>query len=199
MYDEEYLHVEYGESLEVKRSLQTTIAKDMVCNAIVDNKSCENFASNYIAEKLKSQPSNRQDPYKLQWLNKDNEKIYGVMLFRWKFPTFTMPCQYDHRALYDGYANTCTFLKDVIEINLAPLPLNEFNDGKKEFKQLGLSLAKEPFKKKTKLYISRLDPKPPWEDVTINFSLGLLWTRKLKDSKMVVEDKSSKMAHFIIW
>jgi len=53
--------------------------------------------------------------------------------------------------------------------------------------------------KKTKLYIPRPVPKPPWEDVTIDFSLGLLWTQKLKDSKKVVEDKSSKMAHFIIW
>jgi len=32
------------------------------------------------------------------------------------------------------------------KIILAPLPFNEFNDRKEEFKLLGLSLAKEPFK-----------------------------------------------------
>jgi hypothetical protein len=43
---------------------------------------------------------------------------------------------------------------------------------------------------KAKLYMPLPIPKPPWEDVTIDFFHGLLWTQKLKDSKMVVEDKS---------
>jgi len=66
IFDEENIPAEYGESLETERSLQTTTARDMVCNVIVDYKSCENVASNYIAKKLKSQPINHQDPYKLQ-------------------------------------------------------------------------------------------------------------------------------------
>ena len=65
IYDEEYLPAEYGESLEVNRILQTTTTKnelwlghnffhahytsqDMVCNVIVNNKRCENVASNNI-------------------------------------------------------------------------------------------------------------------------------------------------------
>ena len=90
IYDEEYLHVEYGESFEVKRSMQTTIAKeerrvghdifhthctsqDMTSNDIIDNRRCENVASNYIVEKLKSQSIEHQNPYKLKWPNKDNK------------------------------------------------------------------------------------------------------------------------------
>jgi len=65
-----------------------------------------------MVENLKLPTKDHLHPYKVQWLNKDNER----------------PCQYDRRALYDGYANTCTFVKDVIDIKLAPLPLNEFND-----------------------------------------------------------------------
>ena len=76
--------------LKVKKSLQTTSAKeepwlghdifqthftsqDMTCNDIIDNKICENVAPNYLTEKLKSQPIEHQDAYKLQWLNNDNE------------------------------------------------------------------------------------------------------------------------------
>jgi len=187
LYGREYAPTEYDESLEVEKSLQTTTTKDMDCNVIVDNKSCENVASNYIAEKFKSQPIEHQDPYKLQWLNKDNEvkvsqhdiasfsirKNYKQRLWFDVIPMdgyhilHERPWQYDRYALYNGYANTCTFGKDVIEIKLAPLPLNEFNDRKDEYKLLGLSIAKEQFKDKTKLCLLRPIPKPPWEVVII--------------------------------
>jgi hypothetical protein len=153
LYDEEYDSFEYGESLEVEISLQTTTDKDMVCNVIIDNKSGENVASNYIVEKSKSRSIEHQDPCKLQWLNKHNEvKVsqHSIISFSignnykenlWcdviSLHTWS-PCHFDHRALYDGYANTCTFVKDVIDIKLAPLQLNEFNDRKVEFKLLGL-------------------------------------------------------------
>jgi len=191
--------------LEVKSSLQTTIAKeelwlghdifhthctlqDMDCNDIFVNKRCENIVSNYMVEKLKL--PTKEHP---QWHKKDNkiivsqhsivsfsignnykEYLWGDVIFMdtWR------PCQYDHCPLYNGYANTYTFVKDVIEIKLAPLPLNKFNDGKEEFKLLGLSFIKKPFKDKTKLFLLRLVPKPPWENVGTDFVLGILWTRQ---------------------
>jgi hypothetical protein len=206
VYDEEYLPVEYDESLEVIKSLQTTTAKeelwlghdifnthftpqDMASNDIVDNRSCENVASNYIAEKLKSQLINHKDPYKLEWLNKDNEvkvsqhsavsfpisKNYKERLLWDVMDTcyihLRRPWQYDRHTLYDGYANIYTFLKDEIKIKLTRLPLNEFNDRKEEFNLLGLSLAKEPFKDKTKLCLLRPVPKPPCENVGTYFVL----------------------------
>jgi hypothetical protein len=61
IYDEEHLPVEYGESLEVERSLQTSTNKDRVCNVIIDNKSGENVASNYIEEELKFPMINHPD------------------------------------------------------------------------------------------------------------------------------------------
>jgi len=84
IYDGEYLPAEYGESMEVKRSLQTTITKEELwvghgifqthCTSQdMDNKRCENIASNHIAEKLKFQLIEHQDPYNLQWLNKNDE------------------------------------------------------------------------------------------------------------------------------
>jgi len=53
--------------------LQTTTAKDMVCDVIIDNKFFENIAPNYIAEELKFPLIKHPYPYKLQWLNKDDE------------------------------------------------------------------------------------------------------------------------------
>ncbi|KEH24158.1 hypothetical protein MTR_7g105270 [Medicago truncatula] len=164
IYDEEYVLAEYGEYLEIEKSFQTSINKDMVFNVIIDNKSGENVASNYIEEELKFRMINHQDPYKLQWLNKD----YEVKVSQHSIISFSIdknykenvrcdvipmdtchthlgrPWQYDHRALYDGYTNINTFVKYV---------------------------TKEPLKDTTKLYMFRPIPKPPWEVVSMDFSL----------------------------
>jgi len=40
-------------------------------------------------------------------------------------------------------------------------------------------------------------PQGTWEDVSLAFITGLLRTQRYKDSIMVVEDRFSKMAHFV--
>jgi hypothetical protein len=103
------------------------------------------------------------------------------------------PWQYDRHTLYDGYANIYTFLKDEIKIKLTRLPLNEFNDRKEEFNLLGLSLAKEPFKDKTKLCLLRPVPKPPWKMLELILSLeyfGLI-NRSILES--LLEDEQGNL------
>jgi hypothetical protein len=151
VYDEEYLPVEYDESLEVRKSLQTTTAKEeLLLGHDIFNTHFTDMASNDITD----------NNYKENvWCDVIPMDTCHINLGR--------PCQYDRRALYDGYVNTCFFVKDVIEIKLAPLPVNEFNDGEEVFKLLGLSLTKEPFKDKTKSCLLRPVPRPPWENVIV--------------------------------
>ncbi|MCH86529.1 gag-pol poly protein [Trifolium medium] len=130
------------------------------------------------------------------------------------------PWQYDCRVHQDCYANTYFFIKDGIKIKLTPLPPSELDKNKNKSKALVSLNTKAQFTEAVEevqtmcfesnqevvlpvkieqlladymgLYMPLQVPKPPWENVSMDFVLRLPQTQKQKDSIMVVTDKFFK-------
>lgn len=107
-----------------------------VCDVIIDNGSCENVVSSYMVEKLDLPTQIHPHPYSLHWLNKGST----VKVDKRCLVTFSIgqkyqdqvwcdvvpmdachlllgrPWQYDRQVLYDGYANTYSFVKDGVNV-----------------------------------------------------------------------------------
>jgi len=129
IYDEEYVPIEYGESLKVKESLQTTTDKEESCikhNIFNTSNTSEEKVCGIIIDSRSFE-----------------NVVSNNMVEKSKLPTKEPPHPYNLPCLNKDN-------EDVIEIKLAPLLLNEFNEGEEEFKPVGLLVAKEIFKKKTK-------------------------------------------------
>ena len=88
--DEEITYEDQGESLVIRRSLNSMQAQEdswlrsnifhtkctsqgKVCNVIIDGGSCENVVSNDMVQKLNLKTEKHPRPYKLSWFRKGNE------------------------------------------------------------------------------------------------------------------------------
>lgn len=154
LYDKEYVPFDSSEPLKMRRFSHTTTTKEesiLKHNIIHTNTSQGKVFDIIIDSKF------------------FENVVSNNMIEKSKLPTKENPHPYNLQFLNKDN-------EDVIEIKLAPLLLNEFNKGKDECKSLELLVTKEPLKHTSKLCMSRPIPKPPWEVVSMDFSLGLLWS-----------------------
>jgi hypothetical protein len=140
--DVEYL-VE-GESLVARSALSAQVKEDDMEQQreklIIDGGSCTNVASTILVEKLNLPTLKHPKQYKLQWLNdcgevKVNKRVLvSFSIGRYKdevlcdvVPTHVghillgRPWQFDRKAIYDGFKNRHSFVKDNRTITLVPL------------------------------------------------------------------------------
>uniref|UniRef100_A0A2N9G5D8 Protein kinase domain-containing protein n=1 Tax=Fagus sylvatica TaxID=28930 RepID=A0A2N9G5D8_FAGSY len=157
--EEEITYADRGEAFVVQRSLKVTYVEDewlrnnifhtrctshgKFCNVIIDGGSCENVVATTIVEKLKLKTEDHPEPYKLQWLRKDNE----VKVNKRCFVEFSIgknykdavvcdivpmdachlllgrPWQYGRKTKYDGFKNTYSFENDGVKVLLVPLKM----------------------------------------------------------------------------
>nr|GEV47197.1 hypothetical protein [Tanacetum cinerariifolium] len=182
--------------------------KGKVCTVIVDGGICDNMVAKTMVDKLKLPVQDHPEPYQLTWLKKGNV----VRVTQWCLVHFSIgntytdevwrevitmdAChlllgrlwQYDRHTKHNGFRNTYSFSKDGLNIVIAPLDIHDSPASvmivtKSEFILFPI--------------IKRCILNGPWEDVSLDFVLGLLCTQRQKDSVMVVVDRFSKMAHFV--
>ncbi|XP_071714018.1 uncharacterized protein [Rutidosis leptorrhynchoides] len=116
-------------------------SKGKVCSMIIDGGSCENVVSVEMVEKLGLQTEDHPEPFKLTWLKRGNNvKVSKRCLFHFSIGNkyqdkvwcevipmdachllLGRPWQFARKTKHDGYRNTYNFIKDGVNITLAPL------------------------------------------------------------------------------
>lgn len=118
---------------------------------IIDGGSFENVVAAQMVKKLSLKTEKHPHPYKLSWLQKDNEiKVNQRCLVSFSIGQnyrdevwcdvapmdachllLGRPWQYDRRTIHDGYKNTYTFIKDGFKVVLGS---SKFEHGEKASK-----------------------------------------------------------------
>ncbi|KAL5568451.1 hypothetical protein UlMin_025026 [Ulmus minor] len=114
--------------------------KDLVCDVIIDNGSCENFVSKAMVKALQLPSNKHSHPYRLGWVRKGVEskvtdtckvplsigKVYAEEVVCDMIDMDTChillgrPWQFDRDVTYKGKANTCSFTWHGREVILLP-------------------------------------------------------------------------------
>ncbi|KAK1630412.1 hypothetical protein QYE76_004727 [Lolium multiflorum] len=169
------------------------VGPDKACKVIIDGGSCRNLASKELCTKLKLKYLPHPHPYYIQWLSDNGE----MKEFSDVFPEAQQDyhhCEESHAGGLMGHfgrEKTLLMLADHFYWPKMRRDVDRYvrrcitcNKSKSKLKPHGL-------------YTPLPAPTTPWEDISMDFVLGLPRTKRGHDSIFVVVDRFSKMSHFI--
>nr|GEZ87138.1 RNA-directed DNA polymerase [Tanacetum cinerariifolium] len=191
--------------------------KGKVCTVIIDGGSCDNMVATSMVEKLGLDVQDHPEPYQLTWLKKGSfVKFQDV--FSDDIPT-GLPLMRDIQHCIDFIPGSTIPNKPARAVNKMivkyQFPIPRFDDlidqlhRARIFSKIDLRSGyhqirmrpgdewKTTFKTRDGLYEWMVMPFAPWEDISLDFVVGLPRIQRHKDSIMVVVDRFSKMAHFV--
>ncbi|KAK1608176.1 hypothetical protein QYE76_031849 [Lolium multiflorum] len=183
------------------------VGPDKACKVIIDGGSCRNLASKELCTKLKLKYLPHPHPYYIQWLSDNGEMKVNHMVrvefaigpnlatcFRRRYPQDYHHCEESHAGGLMGHfgrEKTLLMLADHFYWPKIRRDMDRYvrrcitcNKSKSKLKPHGL-------------YTPLPAPTTPWEDISMDFVLGLPRTKRGHDSIFVVVDRFSKMSHFI--
>ncbi|KAK1611049.1 hypothetical protein QYE76_034722 [Lolium multiflorum] len=183
------------------------VGPDKACKVIIDGGSCRNLASKELCTKLKLKYLPHPHPYYIQWLSDNGEMKVNHMVrvefaigpnlatcFRKRYPQDYHHCEESHAGGLMGHfgrEKTLLMLADHFYWPKMRRDVDRYvrrcitcNKSKSKLKPHGL-------------YTPLPAPTTPWEDISMDFVLGLPRTKRGHDSIFVVVDRFSKMSHFI--
>ncbi|KAK1632600.1 hypothetical protein QYE76_006915 [Lolium multiflorum] len=186
------------------------VGPDKACKVIIDGGSCRNLASKELCTKLKLKYLPHPHPYYIQWLSDNGEMKVNHMVrvefaigpvlqefgdvFPEEVPQDYHHCEESHAGGLMGHfgrEKTLLMLADHFYWPKMRRDVDRYvrrcitcNKSKSKLKPHGL-------------YTPLPAPTTPWEDISMDFVLGLPRTKRGHDSIFVVVDRFSKMSHFI--
>ncbi|KAK1663822.1 hypothetical protein QYE76_051981 [Lolium multiflorum] len=183
------------------------VGPDKACKVIIDGGSCRNLASKELCTKLKLKYLPHPHPYYIQWLSDNGEMKVNHMVrvefaigpnsatcFRRRYPQDYHHCEESHVGGLMGHfgrEKTLLMLADHFYWPKMRRDVDRYvrrcitcNKSKSKLKPHGL-------------YTPLPAPTTPWEDISMDFVLGLPRTKRGHDSIFVVVDRFSKMSHFM--
>ncbi|KAK1627340.1 hypothetical protein QYE76_001655 [Lolium multiflorum] len=170
------------------------VGPDKACKVIIDGGSCRNLASKELCTKLKLKYLPHPHPYYIQWLSDNGEmKEFGDVFPR-RYPQDYHHCEESHAGGLMGHFGREKTLLMLADHFYWPKMRRDVDRYVKRCITCNKSKSKL---KPHGLYTPLPAPTTPWEDISMDFVLGLPRTKRGHDSIFVVVDRFSKMSHFI--
>ncbi|KAK1682128.1 hypothetical protein QYE76_042976 [Lolium multiflorum] len=179
------------------------VGPDKACKVIIDGGSCRNLASKELCAKLKLKYLPHPHPYYIQWLSNNGEMKVSHMVrvdfeigpnlatcFRRRYPQDYHHCEESHAGGLMGHFGREKTLLMLADHFYWPKMRRDVDRYVKRCITCNKSKSKL---KPHGLYTPLPAPTTPWEDISMDFVLGLPRTKRGHDSIFVVVDRFSKM------